>query len=465
MLQHRHVQEFCVGPHTLKEALISSNASLRDLYTCTYSCAERHFFSEAYNPNRVLFQTLLIRTPFDWIVSRPEEPQDFESFYNSTRRHQCNSRRKKIYLQPIDMDIPKQGAGILFLDDLKSYLEAFFLGLPVISLPCISTSSMKCNFRQQEHSCNVQLHTGVGVCSFSRLLGKLSAQASGMAEQAELGMVGAGGRHDRQAWPAQPHTFTLTTTELLQCCKVASHEVCHLVGLQNCRWLSCVMQGVSSPEESLLRPMDLCPICLRKLHYTLGFSLLQRYRKLQAWCHRVAFTWTPRERTRHASTETDICRFSSDTGIACEGTSQPASATLGLISPEVSVPRDRPHGGGSGTPAVPVRTQGEEGLAAVCRVELCADLLGDYEAWLDSCTRALQVEVTEDELSHLDCMVDAITALRVDPARVSSPRVSVQLPRAERNLRRAVGQTFAWLLRKLRLRRLRMDHSRDDSED
>ncbi|KAJ8364031.1 hypothetical protein SKAU_G00128620 [Synaphobranchus kaupii] len=511
MLQHRHVQEFCLGSQALKEALISSNVSLMDLYTCTYSHAERHFLSEAYNPNRVLFQTLLIRTPFDWIVSRPEEPQDFESFYNSTRWRQCNSKRKKIYLQPIDADEPKQGAGIVFLDDLKSYLEAFFLGFPVKSLPSISTSSMRCHFRQQEYSCKVQLHTdailrhlqrvkpidafciigltfidlypcdtwnytfgksanelGVGVCSFSRLVGRFSVQCSGMTEQAEVAMEGADGGHDRRAWPVQPHA--LAPTELLQCCKVVSHELCHLVGLQNCRWLRCVMQGVTSPEESLLRPMDLCPICLRKLHYTLGFSLLQRYRKLQAWCHLVAFTRTPREKSRCVvSTETDYHPFSSDTGVACEGTSQPVYATLELSSPDVSVSQNRLHGAGSGTgtplpPAVPVRTQEEE-LAAMSRVELCADLLGDYEAWLDTCVRALQGEVPKDELSQLDRLVDAMKAPRINPARVSSPRVSLELPREERSLTGVVGQKFAQLWRKLRFRQPRTDHSHDDSED
>ncbi|XP_035259052.1 archaemetzincin-1-like isoform X2 [Anguilla anguilla] len=463
MLQHRHVQEFCLGPPALKEALISSNAFLKDLYSCTYSHSERLFLSEAYNPNRVLFQTLLIRTPFDWIVSHPEEPQDFESFYNSTQWHQCNSSRKKIYLQPIDVEELKQGAGISFLDDLKSYLEAFFLGFPVMSLPSISTSSMKCRFRQNELSCKVQLHTGVGVCSFSRLLGGLSTvEESGMAERAALVMEGAGGRHDRRARPAQPHA--LTATELLQCCKVVSHEVCRLAGLQNCRWLRCIMQGVASPEESLLRPMHLCPICLRKLHYALGFSLLQRYRRLQAWCHHIAFTWTPRGRTRHVSTEIDY-HLSCDIGV--EGTPQPVSATLELSIPAVSVSQNRLHGEGSGAgaPLPPAaRTQGE-GLAAMSGVELYADLLGDYEAWLDSCMRALQVEVPEDELSQLDRLVDAMKAPRIHPARAPSLRASLEPPREEWSVKRVVGQKFAQLLRKLRFRQLRTDHSHDDSED
>ncbi|KAJ8372850.1 hypothetical protein AAFF_G00276230 [Aldrovandia affinis] len=413
MLQHRHVQEFCLGSQALKEALISRNASLKDLYVSRYSHAERRFLSEAYNPNRMLFESLLIRTAFDWLVSRPEEPQDFESFYNSTRWRQCDPYRKKIYLQPIDVDEPRQEAGISFMDDVKSYLEAFFLGFRVRSLPSISTSSMKCHFRQQERSCKVQLHTdailrhlqrikptdafcilgltfidlypcdtwnytfgksanelAVGVCSFSRLSLGLSGEGSGMTEQGVA--AGTGDSCDKRAWPVQPRT--VIPNELLQCCKVVSHEACHLVGLQNCRWLRCVMQGVTSPDEALLRPMDLCPICLRKLHSALGFSLLQRYKELQSWCRRVAITATHRERASRVSSEEDHHLFNSDSGVACERLSRPVPVTLELSSPEESVSQGRRQNGGSGTstslpPTASTRIQ-QEGPAAAFRAEL-----------------------------------------------------------------------------------------------
>lgn len=55
------------------------------------------------------------------------------------------------------------------------------------------------------------------------------------------------------------------------------HEICHLIGLGNCRWLQCVMQGALSLDEALLRPLEPCPICLRKLQYVVGFKLVERY--------------------------------------------------------------------------------------------------------------------------------------------------------------------------------------------
>lgn len=38
------------------------------------------------------------------------------------------------------------------------------------------------------------------------------------------------------------------------------------------------MQGALSLDEALRRPLDLCPICLRKLQHLLGFKLVERYK-------------------------------------------------------------------------------------------------------------------------------------------------------------------------------------------
>lgn len=60
--------------------------------------------------------------------------------------------------------------------------------------------------------------------------------------------------------------------------QVTCHELCHLLGLGSCRWLRCLLQGALSLDEAIRRPLDLCPICLRKLQHLLGFRLLERYK-------------------------------------------------------------------------------------------------------------------------------------------------------------------------------------------
>lgn len=101
MLQCRPAQEFSFGPRALKDALVSSCPALQQLYVATFSPAERLFLAEAYNPQRTLFCTLLIHTAFDWLLSCPEAPEDFESFHASLLPRKQSPTRKHVYLQPI----------------------------------------------------------------------------------------------------------------------------------------------------------------------------------------------------------------------------------------------------------------------------------------------------------------------------------------------------------------------------
>lgn len=101
MLQCRPAEEFSFGPRALKDALLSTDPALRQLYTATFSPAERLFLAEAYNPQRTLFGTLLIRTAFDWLLSRPEAPEDFQTFHAALPPRKQSLARKHIYLQPI----------------------------------------------------------------------------------------------------------------------------------------------------------------------------------------------------------------------------------------------------------------------------------------------------------------------------------------------------------------------------
>lgn len=57
-----------------------------------------------------------------------------------------------------------------------------------------------------------------------------------------------------------------------------THEIGHIFGLKHCQWLNCVMQGSNHLEESDRRPLDFCPICLRKLQTVVGFDIGKRYK-------------------------------------------------------------------------------------------------------------------------------------------------------------------------------------------
>ena len=62
--------------------------------------------------------------------------------------------------------------------------------------------------------------------------------------------------------------------------QLLAHETGHAFSLPHCVRFECVMNGSNSLAESDRAPIELCPDCLRKLAYALGFEPLARYRAL-----------------------------------------------------------------------------------------------------------------------------------------------------------------------------------------
>jgi archaemetzincin len=64
---------------------------------------------------------------------------------------------------------------------------------------------------------------------------------------------------------------------LKRSCKVLVHETGHMFSLAHCIYFRCVMNGSNHLQESDSRPQFLCPVCLRKLHSSIGFDVVLRY--------------------------------------------------------------------------------------------------------------------------------------------------------------------------------------------
>jgi len=67
---------------------------------------------------------------------------------------------------------------------------------------------------------------------------------------------------------------------LRRSCKVLVHEMAHMFGLNHCIFFRCVMNGSNHLQESDARPLRLCPVCLRKLQFSIGFDVVNRYERL-----------------------------------------------------------------------------------------------------------------------------------------------------------------------------------------
>lgn len=59
--------------------------------------------------------------------------------------------------------------------------------------------------------------------------------------------------------------------------KMIIKNICHMMGLKNCIFFNCVMNGFNNMPEFDKRPMEVCPVCLRKA-FT---DMIRKYEKLE----------------------------------------------------------------------------------------------------------------------------------------------------------------------------------------
>ncbi len=63
-----------------------------------------------------------------------------------------------------------------------------------------------------------------------------------------------------------------------------------MFGLAHCTYFNCLMNGSNHLVEADRRPLHLCPVCLRKLQWSIGFDVLKRYSALEGICRVNGFT-------------------------------------------------------------------------------------------------------------------------------------------------------------------------------
>ena len=245
------------------------------------------------------FAPLPVPSPHDWLAVHPEPGQTFEEF----RRGQPNrpdEQRNIIYLLPLGNFPEKQSPST---EMLGQYAGTFFqmevkILTPVNIVPGDFTSrTNRTTNRRQILTSDVlrwlQGHLPEDAfCLLGITMEDLYPNASwnfvfGEASSRERTGVYSFARYDSAFYgEAQEGDEKLL---LRRSAKVLTHETAHMFGLTHCIFFKCLMNGSNHLQESDARPLHLCPVCLRKLQWSIGFDVVNHYEYLHQFCQRAGF--------------------------------------------------------------------------------------------------------------------------------------------------------------------------------
>jgi archaemetzincin len=244
----------------------------------------------AFDP-RSDFSPVPIPGAFDWLTQHAEAHQTFEDF-EASDPNRPDHQRRILYFQPIG-EFPTEKSPSL--ESLKEYAHLFFQ-MEVKMLPPVSIDEQSFSPRinpltkkRQIFSAHVLRFLRADLpkdafCVLAITMEDLYPDASwnfvfGEASLRHRVGVYSFARYDPTFY-GETRTSDYRTVLLRRSCQILVHETGHMFGLLHCTFFHCVMNGANHLRESDLQPMHECPVCLRKLHSSLSFDVVQRYAAL-----------------------------------------------------------------------------------------------------------------------------------------------------------------------------------------
>jgi len=256
-------------------------------------------FRKALDPGRD-FKAIPVPKPGDWLAEHPESGQSFDEFVSS-RPRRPGGRRARIYLMPLgefpDGESPP-------VTTLREYGGTYF-AMDVEVLPALSISGRGLTTRTNPITGNRQILTGDvlallrnqlprdAFCVLAITMEDLYPDPSwnfvfGQASLREGVGVFSFARYD-PAFYGQERGKDYHEILLRRSCRVLVHEMAHMFSLEHCTYFRCVLNGSNHLRESDSRPLSLCPVCLRKLYFSIEFEVAGRYQGLLRFYRNIGF--------------------------------------------------------------------------------------------------------------------------------------------------------------------------------
>jgi archaemetzincin len=237
----------------------------------------------------------------EWLAEHPEPGQTFDQFVESDPE-KPDEHRNKIFLQPLGAFSEGSSPAV---ETLKAYASAFF-AMDVEVLSALMTDRAGIRERRNPYTGNRQILTTDilallkrrlpqnAFCALAITMDDLYPDPSwnfvfGQASFRDRVGVFSFARYNPAFYGEKPGK-NYQEILLRRSCKVLAHETCHMFQLEHCVYFKCLMNGSNHLQESDARPLTLCPVCLRKLHFTIGFDVVERYRRLLQFYDEFGFT-------------------------------------------------------------------------------------------------------------------------------------------------------------------------------
>jgi archaemetzincin len=256
----------------------------------------------AYVPDPESFARKGPPRPGDWLERFPSTGTTFAEYARS-RPSGRTAERDQLVLQPIG---PFRAEERRLLGTLRELAAAFF-ACPVTLAPDLPLPDKGRRRRTEAAKPWTQLHTKVileevlpprlprdAIAYLGITMTDLYPEPSwnfvfGQATFEERVGVYSLARYF-PAFEGEEPTPESDRLALLRSYKVLTHETGHMFSLHHCAEYECLMNGTNSLEETDRSVAHLCPVCLKKLAFNLGFDVRARYAALQAIFAREGLT-------------------------------------------------------------------------------------------------------------------------------------------------------------------------------
>ena len=227
----------------------------------------------------------------DWLAKYYEGGQTFAQFLRE-KPNKPDHERHTIYLQPLS-DFSAEHAPSL--EKLREFTEAYFTLetklLPTLILPIdqITTRVREGTDRPQWYATDLlrmleptlppDAFCLLGITLTDLYSSQTPTYVFGQASLRKRTGVFSFARFD-PAFYDEPAPPDVETVILRRSCHTLAHEICHMFGMQHCIFFACAVNGSNNLDENDSRPLHVCPVCLRKLHASIGFDPIERDRNL-----------------------------------------------------------------------------------------------------------------------------------------------------------------------------------------